>query len=298
MSELDVTPLNYQQLAMRSLSPPEQYKPPPMDLFHALCGIMTESGELMDQLKQYCFYGKEYDRVNLKEEAGDLLWYVALLCQHLDCSLMDVMQMNINKLRTRYPEKFTTDGATIRDLRAERDTLEQRNRKTKKLGLQAETALGGGEKQMILEALRLSGGNKTQAAKELGISRRTVYRKVKLYALEDLVAGHKRPMRRRMQDWGTSATKIGVWATYYETSVGDHNAYRTMIAFTSTTAITWFRLDTTIATCMDCGLTLDKIEPYIGADSEARDVNGRRPRVWDLDELEAGSVKLILPISG
>jgi hypothetical protein len=49
---------------------------------------------------------------------------------------------------------------------------------------------------------------------------------------------------------------------------------------------------------MDCGLTLDKIEPYIGADSEARDVNGRRPRVWDLDELEAGSVKLILPISG
>jgi NTP pyrophosphatase (non-canonical NTP hydrolase) len=227
MSEPDVTPLNYQQLAMRSLSPPEQYKPPPMDLFHALCGIMTESGELMDQLKQYCFYGKEYDRVNLKEEAGDLLWYIALLCQHLDCSLVDVMQMNINKLRTRYPEKFTTDGATIRDLRAERDTLEREE--------------------------------------------------------------------------GTPVVmQTTVWVTYYETSVGAHNAYRTIIAFTSTTAITWFRLDTALSTCIDWGLTLDTIEPYIGASfsqTEARDVNGRRPRVWDLDKLEAGSVKLILPIS-
>jgi transcriptional regulator of acetoin/glycerol metabolism len=41
-----------------------------------------------------------------------------------------------------------------------------------------------GEKQLILRALNESGGNRTAAAKKLGISRRTLHRKLHTYHLE------------------------------------------------------------------------------------------------------------------
>jgi NTP pyrophosphatase (non-canonical NTP hydrolase) len=119
------TMLNYVDNAMRSLSPPETYKPPPMDLFHSVCGVMTESGELMDALKRYCFYDKDMDPVNLKEEYGDLLWYIALGCKYLGCNMAELMDMNIRKLAKRYPDKFSKQDAVCRDLTSERAELER-----------------------------------------------------------------------------------------------------------------------------------------------------------------------------
>ena len=37
-------------------------------LLHAGIGLSTEAGEFLDALKKHIFYGKELDRVNLKEE--------------------------------------------------------------------------------------------------------------------------------------------------------------------------------------------------------------------------------------
>lgn len=42
------------------------------------------------------------------------------------------------------------------------------------------------EKQLIIRALKEAGGNRTQAAKKLGMSRRTLHRKLHTYQLEDL----------------------------------------------------------------------------------------------------------------
>ena len=93
-------------------------------LEHAAFGLCTESGEFMDALKKHIFYGNDLDEVNLAEELGDLLWYVALACNALEINLDDVMSTNINKLTTRYPNKFTSDKALHRDLDAERKILE------------------------------------------------------------------------------------------------------------------------------------------------------------------------------
>jgi DNA-binding NtrC family response regulator len=41
------------------------------------------------------------------------------------------------------------------------------------------------EKQLIQNALRRSGGNRTEAARTLGISRRTLHRKLNEYGLRD-----------------------------------------------------------------------------------------------------------------
>ncbi len=97
-----------------------------IELLHAAMGMQTEAGEFTDQLKKHVIYGQPLDEVNLAEELGDQLWYIALACNAIDISLADVMATNIAKLRKRFAEQFTEDAANVRDLDAERKVLEGR----------------------------------------------------------------------------------------------------------------------------------------------------------------------------
>ena len=94
-------------------------------LLHACMGMQTETAEFTDALKKSLFYGKTLDTVNLKEELGDLLWYVSIAMDELGTTYEAEMQRVINKLKIRYPEKFTEEDATNRDLVAERKLLEE-----------------------------------------------------------------------------------------------------------------------------------------------------------------------------
>lgn len=93
-------------------------------LVHAAMGMQTETAEFTDALKKSLFYGKVLDVTNLKEELGDLLWYVAIAMDELDTDFETEMERVINKLKVRYPEKFTREAAEERDLDAERQELE------------------------------------------------------------------------------------------------------------------------------------------------------------------------------
>ena len=84
------------------------------DLMHATLGIAGESGEIVDAVKKSIIYGKELDIVNMREEIGDILWYIALACRTLEFNLDDIMQENIDKLAKRYPEKYTDTHASLR----------------------------------------------------------------------------------------------------------------------------------------------------------------------------------------
>jgi NTP pyrophosphatase (non-canonical NTP hydrolase) len=95
------------------------------DELHMAMGMVTEAGELIDVYKKNLAYKKEIDYVNLKEELGDILWYIANLCNINDWDIEDVLEININKLKVRYPEKFTQENAINRNLEEERKTLEQ-----------------------------------------------------------------------------------------------------------------------------------------------------------------------------
>ncbi len=92
-----------------------------------LDGLCTEAGEALDQLKKHKFYGRPIDEVNLIEEAGDLLWYIACLAHILGVPLHRVAEINIDKLAFRYPEKFSEYLANNRELEGERAVLEQVN---------------------------------------------------------------------------------------------------------------------------------------------------------------------------
>lgn len=96
-----------------------------VQLIHGSFGITTESGELTDALKRAIFYGKELDKVNVAEEIGDLLWYIGEIVDALQLDMGAILARNIEKLRIRYPEKFTGESALNRDTAAERAVLER-----------------------------------------------------------------------------------------------------------------------------------------------------------------------------
>lgn len=111
------------QNAIRTESP-NFYQPNPR-ILHAAIGCVTESGEMLDALKKQIYYGKELDVVNVKEEASDLLWYLAILFDELGTSFEEEMERVVNKLKVRFPDKFTEDNAFNRDLSKEREILEK-----------------------------------------------------------------------------------------------------------------------------------------------------------------------------
>jgi len=81
---------------------------------HAILGIVTESGELAGALKKNLFYSKPLDDENVREEIGDLMWYIAKLCRNQHLVLENILSENIDKLLTRYPEGFSSERATVR----------------------------------------------------------------------------------------------------------------------------------------------------------------------------------------
>lgn len=97
-----------------------------MRLQHAAMGLVTEAGEFTDALKKHVWYGKPLDKTNLKEEIGDILWYLAIACDALSTDFDTEMERNINKLRARYPDKFCDVKAVNRDLDAERVILDSK----------------------------------------------------------------------------------------------------------------------------------------------------------------------------
>lgn len=90
-----------------------------IDAIHGIVGVATEAGELVEALSK-----PSLDEVNIKEEMGDILWYIAVLCKTMNCTFEEIMITNINKLKTRFPERFNETNALNRNLDAERKVLE------------------------------------------------------------------------------------------------------------------------------------------------------------------------------
>jgi len=95
------------------------------DNIHMSLGLTTESAEIADVFKKKLAYNKEIDWINIKEEIGDLMFYIANICNINGWDLRDVLDTNIAKLKVRYPDKYSDDKAINRDLLTERKELEK-----------------------------------------------------------------------------------------------------------------------------------------------------------------------------
>ena len=76
-------------------------------LLTAAVGMSAEAGEFTEVVKKIIFQGKpvsEENMFHLKRELGDIMWYVAQACMGLNVSLDEIIEMNVEKLSSRYPE--------------------------------------------------------------------------------------------------------------------------------------------------------------------------------------------------
>ena len=75
-------------------------------LLTAAVGMSAESGEFTEIVKKMIFQGKPVNDDNLfhlKRELGDIMWYVAQACMALDTDFNEIIEMNVDKLKSRYP---------------------------------------------------------------------------------------------------------------------------------------------------------------------------------------------------
>jgi len=75
-------------------------------LLTAAVGLCAESGEFTEVVKKIIFQGKEPTEDNLfhlKREMGDIMWYFMQACMALDVSPEEIIEMNVDKLKSRYP---------------------------------------------------------------------------------------------------------------------------------------------------------------------------------------------------
>lgn len=79
------------------------------DLLMGCLGLAGESGELLDLIKKWIFHEKPLDEEHAKKELGDVLWYCAEIAHSFGWNLDEIMQMNIDKLRARYPKGFDAE---------------------------------------------------------------------------------------------------------------------------------------------------------------------------------------------
>ena len=101
----------YQELAMRTCGIPYEQK---KDMLrHAVFGLTSEAGEVAGILQKE-YQGHTIDRDHIMKELGDCTWMIAEACQALDIKLEDVMKLNIDKLKARYPSGFDSEKSIHR----------------------------------------------------------------------------------------------------------------------------------------------------------------------------------------
>lgn len=83
-------------------------------ILNGCLGLAGESGELLDLIKKWIFHEKPLDTDHAKKELGDVCWYIAMIAHSFGWDLDEILKMNIDKLKARYPEGFDPELANHR----------------------------------------------------------------------------------------------------------------------------------------------------------------------------------------
>ena len=83
-------------------------------MLHMTIGVSGEAGELLDAMKKAVIYRKPLDIENVKEEIGDVLFYLQGLCNSIGYSFDEAMRDNMSKLNKRYSSGSYSDEQAIK----------------------------------------------------------------------------------------------------------------------------------------------------------------------------------------
>ncbi len=101
----------YQKLALTTLNKNLSEKD---ILINGVMGLCGESGEAIDIVKKHLAQGHALDTEHLVKELGDIAWYLAETAFAIGYDLDTVFQMNIDKLKNRYPDGFSVSNSVNR----------------------------------------------------------------------------------------------------------------------------------------------------------------------------------------
>lgn len=100
---------DYQQKARETAIYPSEHS-----ILYPTLGLCGEAGEVAEKVKKVIRDKggefDEFDRMNIRKELGDVLWYMAQICSDLDLRLESIAIANVEKLRLR-KEKGTLSGS-------------------------------------------------------------------------------------------------------------------------------------------------------------------------------------------
>lgn len=80
---------------------------------HMAVGISGEAGELLDAVKKAVIYRKPLDIANVREECGDLLFYITGMLSSIGSNIDEVIAENAAKLSLRYQSLSYSNAAAI-----------------------------------------------------------------------------------------------------------------------------------------------------------------------------------------
>lgn len=83
-------------------------------LMVAALGLAGEAGEFANLVKKMTAHGHAYDTESLKDELGDVLWYLAEAATASGLDLDEIARENVDKLLKRYPEGFSQENSINR----------------------------------------------------------------------------------------------------------------------------------------------------------------------------------------
>lgn len=97
----EMTPNEYQREALRTANG--------NTLVNGVMGLCGESGECIDIVKKHLHQGHDLDTEHLAKELGDVAWYLAITADAIGYDLETILQLNVEKLRSRYPDGFDSE---------------------------------------------------------------------------------------------------------------------------------------------------------------------------------------------
>ena len=81
----------------------------------AALGLTGEAGEFANMIKKMTANGHSIAANDLADELGDVLWYLAEAATACGLNLDDIARMNVDKLKSRYPEGFSQERSINRE---------------------------------------------------------------------------------------------------------------------------------------------------------------------------------------
>jgi NTP pyrophosphatase (non-canonical NTP hydrolase) len=98
----------YQKLVIRTAK--GKYSSKKYEIVNWGLGVAGEAGDLAGCIKKTVFH-KNDQTAGTRENVGDTMWYLAMICNYYDWDLQEILAENIEKLKKRYKKGFTAKEA-------------------------------------------------------------------------------------------------------------------------------------------------------------------------------------------